>query len=69
MSDDLPPIRELSDREILILIHSHVQSLAKTAEKHDGRINTLEKITWVASGASGVLGSALGLFLGWFLHR
>jgi hypothetical protein len=62
---DLAPIEHLSDREILVLIHSHVQSLAKTAEKHDERIKTLEKITWVASGSAAVIGSVAG----WVFHR
>lgn len=68
MSAELPAMRDLSDREILIIIHSHVQNLAKTAERHDDRIGTLEKVTWIASGASAVLGSVVGIVIGWVLR-
>lgn len=68
MTSQLPPLHNLTDREIMILIYQEVKALSSIADKHDTRINTIERFTWVASGASAALGAVVGIVGGYLVH-
>ena len=57
MSDE---VRNLSDREILILVHSAVKDLKEAKSDHESRIRVVEKLSAVAAGGVAVIGIVVG---------
>lgn len=58
----------LSDRDLLIEIHTKVKALVGTDSDHEARIRKLEKFMYSATAIAAAIGSAVGAYVGQLPH-
>lgn len=61
---DPTPQRQLSDRDLLVEIHTTVRAHAVTTADHEQRLRRVERILWIGIGVAAAGGSAVGSFIG-----
>lgn len=59
-----PHTERLSDRDLLIQIHTTVTDQVKDLDDHETRLRRVEKILWIGIGLSASIGSAVGSYVG-----
>lgn len=69
INTDKIELRDLSDRDLLVLAVQKINSMCVLCEKHNGRLRELETWRWYFSGAIAVVAFVIGVFGVWVLGR
>ncbi|MGH4001541.1 MAG: hypothetical protein ACRDTJ_29230 [Pseudonocardiaceae bacterium] len=59
----------LTDRDLLIAVHTNVETLVKASDDHEARIRRLERWQYIATGLAAAAGSGVGAGIASVLNR